>query len=98
MARALALDPAVLLMDEPFGALDPITRGHLQEEFLELNRRVAKTVVIVTHDLNEAFALGDRVGLMSAGELVQVGTRDELRDGPATPWVARFLEEHFADA
>jgi osmoprotectant transport system ATP-binding protein len=94
VARALALDPDILLLDEPFGALDPITRGELQEEFRELKRRVQKTVLLVTHDLREAFLLADRVGLMAAGELVQVGTLDELRADPRTPWVARFLEEH----
>jgi osmoprotectant transport system ATP-binding protein len=91
VARALALDPEILLMDEPFGALDPITRTELQREFLELERLVAKTVVLVSHDLDEAFLLGDRVALLSEGELVQLGTPDELRAAPATPWVERFL-------
>jgi len=91
VARALALDPEILLMDEPFGALDPITRTELQREFLELERLVAKTVVLVSHDLDEAFLLGDRVALLSEGELVQLGTPDELRSAPATPWVERFL-------
>jgi osmoprotectant transport system ATP-binding protein len=91
VARALALDPEILLMDEPFGALDPITRTELQREFLDLERLVAKTVVLVSHDLDEAFLLGDRVALLYDGELVQLGTPDELRDAPATPWVERFL-------
>jgi osmoprotectant transport system ATP-binding protein len=91
VARALALDPEILLMDEPFGALDPITRTELQREFLDLDRLVAKTVVLVSHDLDEAFLLGDRVALLLDGELVQVGTPDELRAAPATPWVERFL-------
>ncbi|HUP48012.1 MAG TPA: ATP-binding cassette domain-containing protein [Thermoanaerobaculia bacterium] len=91
VARALALDPEILLMDEPFGALDPITRTELQHEFSELERLVAKTVVLVSHDLDEAFLLGDRVALLCEGELVQLGTPDELRSAPATPWVERFL-------
>lgn len=94
VARALALDPEIVLMDEPFGALDPITRGQLQEEFLELKRQVDKTVVIVSHDLGEAFLLGDRVALMRSGQLVQVGTREEFASAPRSGWVARFLETH----
>jgi osmoprotectant transport system ATP-binding protein len=92
VARALALDPPILLMDEPFGALDPITRRGLQDELLELLAGADKTVVLVTHDLAEAFRLGDRVALLDAGRLVQVGTLDEIRRAPASPWVARFLE------
>jgi len=91
VARALALDPEILLMDEPFAALDPITRATLQQEFLELDRLVAKTVIIVTHDLDEAVTLGDRVALLNAGRLIQVGTPDELAAVPATPWVQAFL-------
>jgi osmoprotectant transport system ATP-binding protein len=91
VARALALDPDVLLMDEPFGALDPITRSTLQQEFLALERLVAKTVVIVTHDLDEAFLLADRVAILDQGTLVQVGTPDEIRARPATAWVETFL-------
>lgn len=91
VARALALDPEILLMDEPFGALDPITRSELQREFGELERLVSKTVVLVSHDLDEAFLLGDRVALLSEGELVQLGTPAEIRSTPATPWVERFV-------
>ncbi|MFP5379062.1 MAG: ABC transporter ATP-binding protein [Vicinamibacteria bacterium] len=91
VARAMSLDPEILLMDEPFGALDPITRGELPREFRELEKLVAKTVVIVSHDLDEAFALGDRVALLHDGELAQLGTPDELRSAPASPWVERFL-------
>ncbi|MGE0040598.1 MAG: ABC transporter ATP-binding protein [Vicinamibacterales bacterium] len=91
VARALALDPEILLMDEPFGALDPITRAKLQQEFLDLEKLVAKTVVMVTHDLEEAFLLGDRVVLMNAGRIVQAGTPAELKSRPATPWVEAFL-------
>ncbi len=72
VARALAADPQILLMDEPFGALDPLTRDELQREFLSLQRRLHKTVVFVTHDLNEALRLGSRIALMEAGTLVTV--------------------------
>jgi osmoprotectant transport system ATP-binding protein len=91
VARALALDPEILLMDEPFGALDPITRASLQKEFRALERLVSKTIVLVSHDLDEAFLLGDRIALLDKGRLVQLGTADELRDRPATPWVRTFL-------
>ena len=91
VARALALDPEILLMDEPFGALDPITRDGLQGEFAELAERASKTTVIVTHDLAEAFRLGDRVALLSEGRLVQVGTEAQLREDPRDDYVRRFL-------
>jgi osmoprotectant transport system ATP-binding protein len=94
VARALALDPEILLMDEPFGALDPITRAQLQEEFLDLRRRFDKTVLLVSHDLDEAFLLADRVALMRAGELVQAGTREEFRRAPQNPWVEQFMQQH----
>ena len=96
VARALALDPDILLMDEPFGALDPVTRREVQEEFLELDGAVDKTVVIVTHDLSEAFLLGDHVALMDEGEILQTGTLDDFRLAPAGPQVERFLERHLA--
>ena len=70
VARALAADPAILLLDEPFGALDPITRAELQKEFRALQKRVGKTMVFVTHDMREAFILGDRIGLMKDGHLI----------------------------
>jgi len=70
VARALAADPAILLLDEPFGALDPITRAELQKEFRALQKRVGKTMVFVTHDMREAFILGDRIGLMKDGHLL----------------------------
>ena len=92
VARALALDPAIVLMDEPFGALDPMTRSELQDEFAELSRRLRKTVVVVTHDLSEAFLLGDRIGVMFEGGLQRLGTRAELTADPGSPLVARYLE------
>jgi osmoprotectant transport system ATP-binding protein len=78
VARALAADPPFLLMDEPFGALDPLTRDQLQREFLELQRRLRKTVVFVTHDLREALLLGDRIALMEAGRLITLQTREQF--------------------
>jgi osmoprotectant transport system ATP-binding protein len=78
VARALAADPPILLMDEPFGALDPITRLELQRQFLYLQQQLGKTVVFVTHDIQEAFLLGTRIGLMHEGNLVVLGTKDEL--------------------
>ena len=94
LARALFLDPPILLMDEPFGALDPITRREVRSEFRATEAELEKTTVLVTHDLPEAFELADRVGLMSAGRLVQVGTLADLRDRPADPFVERFLEDY----
>ncbi|MEZ5966818.1 MAG: ATP-binding cassette domain-containing protein [Planctomycetota bacterium] len=94
VARALVLDPPIVLMDEPFGALDPITRAQIQAEFKSLLARVQKTVVMVTHDLAEAFELGDRITLMHEGRIVQTGTADQLRQEPATPFVREFLAGH----
>ncbi len=95
VARALALDPRIVLMDEPFGALDPITREQLHEEFLSLEAKVRKTILLVTHDLAEAFKLGDRIALMDRGRLIQVGTRESLCERPANGFVADFVGTHF---
>src|SRR5207237_9901764 len=78
VARALAADPPFMLMDEPFGALDPITRAELQHEFLSLQKRLRKTIVFVTHDLREALLLGTSIALMEAGSLVAIHTPDEF--------------------
>jgi osmoprotectant transport system ATP-binding protein len=78
VARALAADPPILLMDEPFGALDPLTRSELQHEFLNLRSRLAKTVIFVTHDLREALLLGTRIALMDGGKLISIHTREEF--------------------
>ena len=92
VARALAADPPVLLMDEPFGAIDPVTRGRLQQEFLGLQRRLRKTVVLVTHDIDEAVLLGDRIALLAqGGVLAQHGTPDDLLTRPADDFVADFV-------
>jgi osmoprotectant transport system ATP-binding protein len=92
VARALAADPPVLLMDEPFGAIDPVTRARLQQEFLGLQRRLRKTVVLVTHDIDEAVLLGDRIALLAqGGVLAQHGTPDDLLTRPADDFVADFV-------
>jgi len=82
IARALAADPPILLMDEPFGALDPITRLELQQQFRNLQKQLGKTVVFVTHDIQEAFFLGTRIGLMHEGQLVVLGTKEEFMRSP----------------
>jgi osmoprotectant transport system ATP-binding protein len=92
LARALGADPPLLLMDEPFGALDPLTRRRLQDEFKALQRRLGKTVVLVTHDVPEALRLGDRVAVMHAGRVVQEGTAAEIRETPQKGFVSDFLE------
>jgi osmoprotectant transport system ATP-binding protein len=91
LMRALLLEPDVLLMDEPMGALDPLVRAELQEEFREIFARLAPTAVLVTHDLAEAAYLGHRLVLLDAGRVVQEGTLDDLRRRPADPFVTRFL-------
>jgi len=96
IARALALDPEYLLMDEPFGALDPITRRELRSELRPLFAELDKTVLLVTHDLDEAFELGSRVTVMDRGVALQTGTRAELVDEPANEFVARFVRGHGA--
>lgn len=92
VARALAADPPVLLMDEPFGAVDPIVRGHLQQEFLELQRKLGKTVVFVTHDIDEAIRLGTRIAILNiGGVLEQYDTPTEILSNPANQFVEDFL-------
>ncbi len=91
VARALAADPPVLLMDEPFGALDPITRLELQQEFKRLQQELGKTVVFVTHDIQEAFVLASRIGLMYGGKMVFLGTPDEFLQS-SHPEAIAFME------
>jgi osmoprotectant transport system ATP-binding protein len=92
VARALAVDPPVLLMDEPFGAVDPVTRTRLQDEFLGLQRRLRRTVLLVTHDIDEALRLGDRLAVLAGGgRLEQYGTPADVLARPATPFVADFV-------
>jgi osmoprotectant transport system ATP-binding protein len=87
VARALAADPSLVLMDEPFGALDPIARRALQQEFLSWKRQIGKAVLFVTHDIPEAFRLADRVAVLRAGRVVQVGTPREIAESPADEFV-----------
>lgn len=95
VARALAADPPVLLMDEPFGALDPINRERVQREFAELQRELRKTVVFVTHDIDEAILLGDRILLMRDGRLVQSGSPESLWRSPSSDFVRSFFGNEF---
>jgi osmoprotectant transport system ATP-binding protein len=91
VARAMAADPPIMLMDEPFGAIDPITRERLTNDFLRLHAEVRKTVIFVTHDIDEAIKVGDRVAILKQGALVQYGTPDEILAGPADDFVADFV-------
>lgn len=91
LARALAADPEILLMDEPFSALDPLIRRNLQDEFLSLSANLRKTTVFITHDLDEAIRMGDRIGIMKDGEIVQIGTAEDIVIAPADDYVADFV-------
>jgi osmoprotectant transport system ATP-binding protein len=93
VARALAADPGCLLMDEPFGALDAITRDGLQEELLHLKERLLKTIVFVTHDIFEALRIADRIAVMHAGRLEQVGTKEQILRAPATEFVRNLFQK-----
>jgi osmoprotectant transport system ATP-binding protein len=91
LARALATDPAILLMDEPFGALDAITRARMQDELLRIQRNVRKTILFVSHDIEEAFKLGNQIAVMSEGRLIQIGSPVELLAQPANDFVRRLV-------
>ncbi|ORM67014.1 ATP-binding protein, partial [Mixta gaviniae] len=91
VARALAADPEVLLMDEPFGALDPVTRGALQQEMIRIHRLLGRTIVLVTHDIDEALTLADKIVLMDSGRIVQQGKPLELLTRPANDFVRDFF-------
>ena len=93
LARGLAVDPQILLMDEPFSALDPLIRRDMQNELLELQRHLHKTIVFITHDLNEALILGDKIAIMKGGRFVQVGTAEEIVATPADDYVAAFTQD-----
>ncbi|MPV48583.1 ATP-binding cassette domain-containing protein [Pseudactinotalea sp. HY160] len=98
VARGLAADPNILLMDEPFGAVDPIVRAELQEELLRLQREIGKTIVFVTHDVDEAFLLGDQVAIVETGaRIAQVGTPTEIMSRPANEFVSHFIGAHHGD-
>lgn len=92
IARALAANPEILLMDEPFSALDPLIRKQLQLEFKQLSTSLKKTTIFITHDLEEAIRIGDRIAIMKEGRIVQIGTPEEIVLRPATEYVAEFVE------
>src|SRR5262249_10842111 len=91
LARALATNPDILLMDEPFSALDPLIRRKLQDELLALQERVRKTIVFVSHDLDEALRLGDRIAILEGGRIIQIGTARDIVSNPATDYVREFV-------
>ena len=93
LARALASDPEILLMDEAFSALDPLIRRQMQDEMLEIQDELHKTILFITHDLNEALRIGDRVCIMKDGAVVQIGTPEEILTQPATGYVAEFVQD-----
>jgi osmoprotectant transport system ATP-binding protein len=92
VARALAAEPKLMLLDEPFGALDPLTRDRLQQSFGAIRQRLELTAILVTHDMSEALVLGDRVAVLRAGKLVQIGTPKELLTAPADDYVEQLLD------
>ncbi len=92
IARALANDPEILLMDEPFSALDPLVRKDMQFELLSIQRKLDKTIIFITHDINEAFKIGDKVAIMKDGELIQVATPEEMTSDPADDYVKLFID------
>ena len=91
VARAMAVDPPIMLMDEPFGAIDPINREYLQNEFLKIQEKVKKTIVFVTHDIDEAIKMGDKICLLKDGKLVQFASPEELLTEPANEFVRDFV-------
>ena len=93
LARALANDPDILLMDEAFSALDPLIRKDMQDELLQLHNDMGKTIIFITHDLDEALRIGDRIALMKDGEIVQIGTPEEILMNPSNEYVERFVED-----
>lgn len=93
IARALANDPDILLMDEPFSALDPLIRREMQLELLDIQNRLQKTIIFITHDVNEAFKIGDRVAVMKNGEVEQIGTPEEILDKPASNYISEFIRD-----
>lgn len=92
IARALANDPEILLMDEPFSALDPLVKKDMQFELLSIQRKLDKTIIFITHDINEAFKLGDRVAIMKDGEVIQIDTPEGMSTNPATDYVRQFID------
>ena len=93
LARALAVDPQILLMDEPFSALDPLIRREMQDELIDLQKRLHKTIVFITHDLNEALKLGDRIAIMRDGMIIQLASPEEIVENPADDYVQDFIRD-----
>ncbi|SIO72052.1 glycine betaine/proline transport system ATP-binding protein [Burkholderia sp. GAS332] len=93
LTRALVSDPDILLMDEAFSALDPLIRADLQDLLLEMQNELQKTIIFITHDIDEAMKLGSRIAIMKDGEVVQVGTPEQIRDNPANDYVLRFFKK-----
>ncbi len=93
LARALANDPEILLMDEAFSALDPLIRRDMQDDLLELQQKVKKTIIFITHDLDEALRIGDRIAIMKDGEIIQIGTGEEILTNPANQYIKDFVED-----
>ena len=93
IARALANDPDILLMDEPFSALDPLIRREMQLELIDIQNRLQKTIVFITHDVNEAFKIGDRVAVMKDGQVEQIGTPEEILEKPANAYISEFIRD-----
>lgn len=91
LARALAINPDILLMDEAFSALDPLIRTEMQDELVKLQAKHQRTIVFISHDLDEAMRIGDRIAIMQNGEVVQVGTPDEILNNPANDYVRTFF-------
>ncbi len=93
IARAIALDPEILLLDEPFSGLDPLIRRQMQEELIELQNKVHKTMIFVTHDLQEAFKIADRIAILREGEIIQIGVPDDIISNPADDYIREFVKD-----
>ena len=93
LARALAIDPDILLMDEAFSALDPLIRTDMQDQLLDLQKNLKKTIIFITHDLDEALKLGDRIAILNGGKLVQDGNAEEILLNPADEYVSNFVKD-----
>ena len=93
LARALTVDPEILLMDEPFSALDPLIRREMQDELLNLQQRIQKTIIFITHDLDEALKLGDRIAIMRDGKIIQMGAPEDIVENPADAYVSEFIRD-----
>jgi len=98
VARALAAEPRVMLLDEPFGALDPLTRGRLQESFLRIRQSLQLTAIFITHDVMEAILLADRIGVMQSGRVTQIGTAHQLRDSPVNDSIRQMINTPWQQA